>query len=622
MTDVLQAYTDLSPSTPRSQVSTVLQSIIDAPSFTFNSSSRAELVMLLLNDLKASGPKSKLTHKEAAQALKAVKILGRDPSGSKTISEAGNLSTLLNLSTSFKDDSEASTEALRCIANALLLLPDARETLLSNEVGGADICLTMLDKASNPEQIFTISRIFFLITHSQSSSIQSLIEDTRNGLNVTDIIIAKLDMTMISILAGAKFAQEAMSELLKFAYNILRHYPKVIGNEQHNEVTTEWNDLWTAKIKGLLPPLLRAYYTLPPTFPMPIFPPLTHVIHVLIMIPVNASLRPIWFNANQSITSRSSPSGKTASSRKSSSTSNSASNSPVLGSPTLGPSEAPEPRRSNTPTKTSTLDKALSVISAGRKSLSRSPSPSPPSPSHEILQRTLDLLEAAFAHHFPNNSDPDSQEVRDAFQKEIDATGQPSQTSIDDTLTPLVIFCTRLCIADETCRLRVRGRIVPPNLDRSRPLDERADLLGRCIRLLGCVYHNSLKLAVGEMLYAACDSDATLISSLFGYGHVAGLLFNKGVMSAPTPPSQPSQSSSSVSNSASTSTIEQREVNPITGTYAPIGSPASATADMTEEEKEQEMEKLFVLFDRLEKSGSLPASQNPMRKIIEKSMSS
>jgi len=41
---------------------------------------------------------------------------------------------------------------------------------------------------------------------------------------------------------------------------------------------------------------------------------------------------------------------------------------------------------------------------------------------------------------------------------------------------------------------------------------------------------------------------------------------------------------------------------------------------MTPEEKEREMEKLFVLFDRLEKTGSLPPDQNPMRKIIQKSM--
>jgi hypothetical protein len=32
------------------------------------------------------------------------------------------------------------------------------------------------------------------------------------------------------------------------------------------------------------------------------------------------------------------------------------------------------------------------------------------------------------------------------------------------------------------------------------------------------------------------------------------------------------------------------------------------------------MEKLFVLFDRLEKNGAIPPDQNPMRKAIQKRM--
>ncbi|KAJ3869500.1 guanine nucleotide exchange factor [Lentinula novae-zelandiae] len=611
MADVLQTYTELSSSTPRSQVTSVLQSIINALPFTFNQSSRAELIRLLLKDLKSLGPKSRLAAKDAAQALLAVKTLGRIPSGSEPLSEAGNLSTLLYLSASLKDEPEASTEALRCIANTLLLFDHARQTLISKEVGGGDVCVSMLDKATTPEQVFTLARILFLLTVSRSAFIQSLLEEKRQGRTIVDIIAAKLDTTMVSILAGTKFARDAMSDLLKFAFNILLHYPKLVDSEPSSEAK-EWDDSWSMKLEGLLPPLLRAYHTIPPTFPMPLVAPLTHIIHALILIPVNPSLRPIWFNMIPPAMGRSS-----TSSRKSTNI-NSASSSPVLGSPTLGPSESPD-RRSTTSIKPSTLDRALSVISAGRKSLSRSPSPSPPSTSYDVFQRTHDLLEITFSHHFPDNSDPDSQEVREAFKQEVEATGAPSDTSLDDILTPLVVLCTRLCLADESNRVKMREWTVPPDLDRTNPLDERADFLGKCIRLLGSVYHTRLKDAVGEMLYAACDSDAALLSSLFGYGHVAGLLFNKGVMSAPPPPST-SQSSSSAPDPSSLTT-GQREINPITGTYAPTGPTVSATADMTEDEKEQEMEKLFVLFDRLERSGSMPASQNPMRKIIEKSMS-
>jgi len=38
---------------------------------------------------------------------------------------------------------------------------------------------------------------------------------------------------------------------------------------------------------------------------------------------------------------------------------------------------------------------------------------------------------------------------------------------------------------------------------------------------------------------------------------------------------------------------------------------------MTDEEKEREAEKLFVLFDRLEKSGAIQPDQNTIRKAVE-----
>lgn len=65
-------------------------------------------------------------------------------------------------------------------------------------------------------------------------------------------------------------------------------------------------------------------------------------------------------------------------------------------------------------------------------------------------------------------------------------------------------------------------------------------------------------------------------------------------MSAPPPPSSDPLSS-------------QRVVNSITGTYS--APQEMIVEEMTEEEKEMEMDKLFVLFDRLERSGAPPSNQ-------------
>ncbi|GAW01627.1 hypothetical protein LENED_003232 [Lentinula edodes] len=474
MTDILRSYTDLSPSTPRFHVSTVLQSIINALPLTFDQSTRAVLVRLLLKDLKTLSSKSRLFHKDAALALLALKTLGRVPVGSEPLTEASSLCTLLELSSSlYKEDRNASSEALKCVANTLLLYDHARVTFISKEVSGGEFCASMLEKATTPEQLFTLSRIMFLATASPSSLILSLVEDKRHGRTIIDVIAMKIDIVLSNVLGNKAFARDAMSELLKFSFNLLLHYPKLHGLAS-------------------------------------------------------------------------------ASSRR---------------------------RRS------------LSISS-------NSPASMIGNSYHDVVVRTMDLLEVVFSFHFPSNSNPDSREVREAFKNVLVGSAMSADTSLDELVSPLLALCTRICMMDKTSRKRVREWIIPPNLDRSYPLDERDDFLGKCIRLLGSVYHLRLKATVGEMLYAACDCDPSILSSLIGYGHVAGFLFNKGILSAPPPPSNDPHSS-------------QRVVNPITGTYdtMPPGGLNSHIAEMTEEEKEIEMDKLFVLFDRLDRSGAPPPDQ-------------
>lgn len=101
---------------------------------------------------------------------------------------------------------------------------------------------------------------------------------------------------------------------------------------------------------------------------------------------------------------------------------------------------------------------------------------------------------------------------------------------------------------------------------------------------------------------------ATILSTLVGYGNVAGFLFNKGILNAPPP---------MAAGSAGSANIPVEDIDPITGLK---NQPKPELPEMTEEEKAQEMEKLFVLFDRLERSGALPPNQNPVRKAMQKSM--
>jgi hypothetical protein len=101
-------------------------------------------------------------HSEVRQALLVIKTLGKAPAGSEVIASTENLSSLLDFATSFKDDSEASSQAFRCVANTLLLVPEARSTWTTNEVGGGEACVDLL-------YVCTLSKMTDLVTERLSA---------------------------------------------------------------------------------------------------------------------------------------------------------------------------------------------------------------------------------------------------------------------------------------------------------------------------------------------------------------------------------------------------------------------------------------------------------------------
>jgi hypothetical protein len=142
------------------------------------------------------------------------------------------------------------------------------------------------------------------------------------------------------------------------------------------------------------------------------------------------------------------------------------------------------------------------MLSAGRRSLSRSSSPArPPSPpNHDTLQHAFGLLELALSHYFPGTVEPDDASVRATAKAESDST-------LDELLPPLVMLLCKLVTGDTGARERLREWLLPANLDRTAILESRADTLGRLLRLLTSVYHSRLNVTSGELLYAVCNHD-------------------------------------------------------------------------------------------------------------------
>jgi len=252
----------------------------------------------------------------------------------------------------------------------------------------------------------------------------------------------------------------------------------------HNDSSARF--LTYASIHSLLPPLLRAFNSLQAGSSSPLAPPLNHVIHALLTIPFTKNLQSIWLPPNTPPTR----------SRRGSPTSGPT--SPVFPSGNSLASDPPrEPSRHQSP-----FDLAKSMLSAGRRSLSRSSSPArPPSPpNHDTLQHAFGLLEAALSHYFPGTVEPDDASVRATAKAESDST-------LDELLPPLVMLLCKLVTGDTGARERLREWLLPANLDRTVVLEGRADTLGRLLRLLTSVYHSRLNVTSGELLYAVCNHD-------------------------------------------------------------------------------------------------------------------
>jgi hypothetical protein len=84
----------------------------------------------------------------------------------------------------------------------------------------------------------------------------------------------------------------------------------------------------------------------------------------------------------------------------------------------------------------------------------------------------------------------------------------------------------------------------------------------------------------------------------FGYGNVAGFLFEKGVMGS--------------FNNENHSKADALSIHPITGEHQKME--ANPLNEMTDAEKEEESERLFVLFEKLNRTGVIKAMTPDMLK--------
>ncbi|SCV69968.1 BQ2448_1362 [Microbotryum intermedium] len=216
---------------------------------------------------------------------------------------------------------------------------------------------------------------------------------------------------------------------------------------------------------------------------------------------------------------------------------------------------------------------------------------------------------------------------------------------VDEILGPVMLLLRKVSMLAEPAEI-MRDIVLPDDIDRSLPLEQRCDLTGHLVRLLSSLLLPNTAYGVGEFLYNLCDRDPATLSTQIGYGNASGFLQNRGELIPPPPIHQPpernlprcrsSNNTSSANGAGGTAEKDRpcralqastvwdegketsatrsgpRTVNPITGAFE-LPPDFDVEDEMTEEEKEREAEKLYVLFDRMQRTGIIDV-ENPICK--------
>ncbi|KAL9086839.1 MAG: hypothetical protein Q9159_003927 [Coniocarpon cinnabarinum] len=208
---------------------------------------------------------------------------------------------------------------------------------------------------------------------------------------------------------------------------------------------------------------------------------------------------------------------------------------------------------------------------------------------------------------FPCN---DEQRLVKVIVTEInDATVTREPEELDLVLSSSTIFLLRMYSrAPQSVREFLQDKLLPHEEERDKPLGQSNSLSARLLRLSTSGHTPQLRELIPELFFELSGRSAETFVNNVGYGYASGYLQNRRI-----PFNVSAGHASDDANEGSTSM--RGDVNPVTGQFF-ASEPPAGTRPMTEEEKEREAEKLFVLFERLKQTGVVDV-KNPVQEAID-----
>ncbi|RKF71277.1 Synembryn-A [Golovinomyces cichoracearum] len=177
---------------------------------------------------------------------------------------------------------------------------------------------------------------------------------------------------------------------------------------------------------------------------------------------------------------------------------------------------------------------------------------------------------------------------------------------LEQNVTPLIVLLRKANdLAPKETKSHLQKLLLPSLRDRQKILGRVESLPSRLLCQMSNPLAPKLRDSISALLFELSGKDPKRFIHNFGFGFTSGFLHNNS-LSIPD---------MSLNISGENEDELSDKINPITGQLLDNEDQIEMEV-MTEEEKEREAEKLFVLFDRLEKSGVISV-QNPMRSYQE-----
>lgn len=164
------------------------------------------------------------------------------------------------------------------------------------------------------------------------------------------------------------------------------------------------------------------------------------------------------------------------------------------------------------------------------------------------------------------------------------------ENDLEQTVTPLVSVIRSLHeSAPGAVREFIRSKLLPTREEREEVLGRGETLASRFLRNSTNAVAPQLRDAISHTLFEMSDKDPSVFVENVGYGYASGFLFQNDI---PVPQNVAGEDGGD----------SERPVNPITGQFLDQET-GPELPEMTEEEKEREAERLFVLFERFATPG-------------------